>query len=373
MVVSLFLFIGWKEESIMKKKIKILFSILAAIIAIILIYVGYVYFSYSRIEDDVSIKVVQKAEHSSLTTNKEYRITTFNIGYGSYTPDYTFFMDGGKQSKAVSKESVSTNIDGVIETTKKIAPDFALFQEVDEKATRSRGVDEVQQINQSFKEHTSAFAVNYDSAFLMYPVLDPIGKSKSGILTLSNTEMESSTRYSLPIETNFNKFFDLDRAFTVSKIPVANGKSLMLYNVHLSAYIKDQKIQKEQVHKLFDHMEQEYKKGNYVVCGGDFNHDLLPSSTETFKNDPTEEYTWLQPFPKTELPENLRVAALSETKEAVPSVRNLDKPYEKGKSFVALIDGFIVSDNIENINGKVIDKEFQHSDHNPVEMTFKLK
>ncbi|MBO0475315.1 hypothetical protein IGL98_001115 [Enterococcus sp. DIV0840] len=357
----------------MKRKIKILVSFLAIFITIILAYVGYVYFSYSRIADDLPVEIRQKAKDKRASTNQEYKITTFNIGYGSYTPDYTFFMDGGKQSKAVSKESVVENISGVIDTTKKIDPDFALFQEVDENATRSRSVDEVAQINQQFNDYSSVFATNYDSAFLMYPILDPIGKSKSGILTLSNTAIEESTRYSLPIETNFNKFFDLDRAFTVSKIPVENGKYLMIYNVHLSAYIKDQKIQKEQVHKLFDHMENEYKKGNYVVGGGDFNHDLLDSSTETFKNDTTEEYTWLQPFPKKELPKHLQVAAMSKANIPVPSVRNLDKPYKKGESFVALIDGFIISDNVENISGKVTNAEFENSDHNPVEMTFKLK
>lgn len=357
----------------LRKSIKVFLSVLSIFIAIILVYVGYVFFSYGRIADNEPVEITQKAKMNQAATNKEYKISTFNIGYGSYTPDYTFFMDGGKQSKAVSEASVVKNISGVIDTTKKIDPDFALFQEVDEKATRSRGVDEVTQINQQFSDYTSVFATNYDSAFLMYPVLDPIGKSKSGILTLSNHEIETSTRYSLPIETNFNKFFDLDRAFTVSKIPVENGKYLMLYNVHLSAYIKDQKIQKEQVHKLFEHMENEYKKGNYVVGGGDFNHDLLDSSTETFKNDTTEEYTWLQPFPKEELPKNLQVATLSETKIPVPSVRNLDKPYTKGESFVALIDGFIVSDNVENVSGKVSDAEFENSDHNPVEMTFKLK
>ncbi|ALS01340.1 hydrolase [Enterococcus silesiacus] len=357
----------------LKKVLTIVLTILAILSVVVLAYVGYVFFSYARIADDFPIEITQKAKAKQVSTDQEYKITTFNIGYGSYTPDYTFFMDGGKQSKAVSKESVVKNISGVIDTTKKIDPDFALFQEVDEKATRSRGVDEVAQIKQQFTDFSSVFVTNYDSAFLLYPILDPIGKSKSGILTLSNNEIEASTRYSLPIETNFNKFFDLDRAFTVSKIPVENDKYLMLYNVHLSAYIKDQKIQKEQVHKLFDHMENEYKKGNYVVCGGDFNHDLLDSSTETFKNDTTEEYTWLQPFPKKELPENLQVAVLSELKTPVPSVRNLDKPYKKGESFVALIDGFIISDNVENISGKVIDAEFNNSDHNPVEMTFKLK
>ncbi|EOL43775.1 hypothetical protein [Enterococcus caccae] len=356
----------------LKKALKICLGILTLFIAIILAYVGYVYFSYSRIADNLSVETIQKAKVTQVSTNKEYKITTFNIGYGSYTPDYTFFMDGGKQSKAVSKASVVENISGVIDTTKMIDPDFALFQEVDKKATRSRGVDEVTQITQQFNDYSSVFATNYDSAFLMYPILDPIGKSQSGILTLSNSEIEETTRYSLPIETNFNKFFDLDRAFTVSKIPVENGKYLMLYNVHLSAYIKDQKIQKEQVHKLFDHMKNEYKKGNYVVGGGDFNHDLLDSSTETFKNDTKEEYTWLQPFPKKELPKNLHVATLNETETPVPSVRNLDKPYKKGESFVALIDGFIISDNVENIGGKVIDGAFKNSDHNPIQLTFKL-
>ncbi|MEI5993106.1 endonuclease/exonuclease/phosphatase family protein [Candidatus Enterococcus mansonii] len=357
----------------LKKSIKIFLSLLVIFITIILAYVGYVYFSYARIADNLSIESKQNAKVKEVLTNKEYKIATFNIGYGSYTPDYTFFMDGGKQSKAESKTSVVKNISGAIATTKSIDPDFALFQEVDEKATRSRGVNEVDQINQQFSDYSSVFATNYDSAFLMYPILDPIGKSKSGILTLSNTKIDTSTRYSLPIETNFNKFFDLDRAFTVSKIPVENGKYLMLYNVHLSAYIKDQKIQKEQIHKLFDHMENEYKKGNYVVGGGDFNHDLLDSSIETFKNDTAEEYTWLQPFPKKELPKHLQVAALTEVETPVPSVRNLDKPYKKGESFVALIDGFIISDNVENIDVQVIDAEFKHSDHNPVEMTFKLK
>lgn len=356
-----------------KKILTILLTIVSILSVVVLAYVGYVYFSYARIADNLPVEITQKAKIEQATIDKEYTITTFNIGYGSYTPDYTFFMDGGKQSKAVSKESVIENISGIIDTTKTIDPDFALFQEVDEKATRSRSVDEVTQITQQFNDYSSVFATNYDSAFLMYPILDPIGKSKSGILTLSNTAIEESVRYSLPIETNFNKFFDLDRAFTISKIPVENGKYLMIYNVHLSAYIKDQEIQKEQVHKLFDHMENEYKKGNYVVGGGDFNHDLLESSTETFKNDTTEEYTWLQPFPKKELPENLQVAALSETKKTVPSVRNLDKPYKNGESFVALIDGFIISDNVENISGKVTDAEFKNSDHNPVEMIFKLK
>ena len=38
-----------------------------------------------------------------------------------------------------------------------------------------------------------------------------------------------------------------------------------------------------------------------------------------------------------------------------------------------MIDGFIVSDNIEPTFVDVIDTGFRYSDHNPVKMKFKLK
>ncbi|MHC5226819.1 exonuclease/endonuclease/phosphatase family protein [Enterococcus sp. LJL99] len=346
--------------------------LLVILFSILLVYVAYVYLSYHRVADNQRLSITHKTEESELSLDHEYKVTTYNIGYGSYPPDYTFFMDGGEKSKAESKQSVVEAIDGAISTIQSQTPDFALFQEVDEAATRSRKVDEVTQIGQAFTSYDQAFAVNYDSAYLMYPILDPIGKSKSGLLTLSNTKMIESRRYSLPIETNFNKFFDLDRAFTVSEIPVENGRSLMLYNVHLSAYLKDEAIQKKQLRTLFDQMEKEYKKGNYVLCGGDFNHDLLTSSNEIFENDTSEDYSWLQRFPKEELPAGLEVVTYQETGMVTPSVRNLDKPYIEGESFVALIDGFILSKNIKAQKIAVVDTGFLYSDHNPVELSFRL-
>lgn len=357
----------------MNKLLKVILGIFVLVVAIILSYIGYVYFSYSRIKDNVELTVNQRANVKQLSVGEKYQVTTFNLGYGSYTPDYTFFMDGGKQSKAVDKETVEKNISGAIKAIQQEKPDFALFQEVDEEATRSRHVNEVTRIEDSFPEYSSSFAVNYNSAYLMYPILDPIGKSKSGLLTLSNTMIENSIRHSLPIETNFNKFFDLDRSFTVTKIPVENGKFFMLYNVHLSAYIKDKEIQKAQMLKLFDHMEKEYDYGNYIVCGGDFNHDLLDSSSEIFENESQTDYSWLQAFPEKELPKGFNVVPLDGNQEPVPSVRNLDKPYKKGESFVAVIDGFITSDNVKPINNNVVNLGFQNSDHNPVKLGFKLE
>ena len=35
-----------------------------------------------------------------------YRVASYNIGFGAYSNDYSFFMDGGKESRARSPEAV---------------------------------------------------------------------------------------------------------------------------------------------------------------------------------------------------------------------------------------------------------------------------
>ena len=53
--------------------------------------------------------------------------------------------------------------------------------------------------------------------------------------------------------------------------------------------------------------------------------------------------------------------------------RGADIPYEKGVNYVTVIDGFIVSDNVEVTENFTVDTEYAFSDHNPVKLTFKLK
>ena len=53
--------------------------------------------------------------------------------------------------------------------------------------------------------------------------------------------------------------------------------------------------------------------------------------------------------------------------------RGADIPYEKGVNYVTVIDGFIVSDNVEVISNATVDTQYAYSDHNPVKLCFKLK
>ncbi|MGN1061822.1 MAG: endonuclease/exonuclease/phosphatase family protein, partial [Candidatus Scatosoma sp.] len=114
---------------------KIMLCVLCVFLALLLTvisYAAYVLLSYSRIEDYLVLEpesALSGRTEEQMQTGQTYTVTTYNIGFGAYTPDFTFFMDGGKESRAASEESVKTHVTAAAETAKDFSPDFALFQE----------------------------------------------------------------------------------------------------------------------------------------------------------------------------------------------------------------------------------------------------
>ena len=76
------------------------------------------------------------------------------------------------------------------------------------------------------------------------------------------------------------------------------------------------------------------------------------------------------------MPKGIKVAFELLDKDArvqlSPSCRNTDSPYEKDVSFVTMVDGFLVSDNMKVVRIQTVDNGFLYSDHNPVTITFQL-
>lgn len=121
----------------------------------------------------------------------------------------------------------------------------------------------------------STFASNFHSAFLAVPLNNPHGTVRSGVLSMSKYKMDSAIRRKYPVSSGpIEKFVDLDRCFVVMRFPVTNGKDLVMINSHMSAYDKGGKMRKAQMKLISSVMEKEYRRGNYVIVGGDFNHAL---------------------------------------------------------------------------------------------------
>lgn len=362
-------------RAVLKKITKrALFSVIAVVCALLLVVIGYVVYllvDYDRLDDNLSL-TVKDGTGLVAKQNEEYSILTYNIGFCAYLPDFGFFMDGGKESRAKSKESVNSTLSGINGLIGGLSPDFIMLEEVDEKATRSFKVNQREYFEKAYTEYDSVYAQNYDSSYLFYPIFKPHGKSKSGMLTFSRYNVKSNAiRRSLPIENSLMKFFDLDRCYSITRVEIEGGKELVLFTAHLSAYTSDGKIADEQIKMLTEEMQAEYNKGNYVICGGDFNKDLLGNSQEIFGRS-GEGQTWAQPFPLKYLEgKDLNLVSSLDEDNPLPTCRNADGPYNPSQ-FVLTVDGFIVSANVEVTSCVVADGSFIYSDHNPVLMKFIL-
>lgn len=357
-----------------RKVLKVILGIIVALLVIVLAYVAYVMISYDRIEDNKELEISNpETVTSNIPVDKEQKITSWNIGFGAYEQDYSFFMDGGKESWARSKDGLIENMDNIAQSLHSMDSDLYLVQEVDYDGTRTYHVDERKILEESFSDLATTFADNYDSPFLFWPLYQPHGANKAGILTLSKYAMSNSIRRSLPIQTDMAKFLDLDRCYDFIRIPTDNGKDLVLINFHLSAYTTDETIADQQLEMIYEQIVQERINGNYVICGGDFNKDLIGDGGACFGVKKDKDHSWCREYKTEAIPEGFSLVVPHKDGENIASSRTADAAYDINKSFRCTLDGFIVSDNVEVLDTNTVELEFMYSDHNPVFMNFKLK
>ena len=359
-----------KTKKPLKKALKIIGIVLLAVILLFAGYVAYVLISYHRIGDQPLTS--EETATGAFEKGTEYKVVSYNIGFGAYEIDFGFFMDGGDNARAWSKERLDKNLLNIASALKQKDADLYLIQEIDVGSTRSYNVDERPYLTNVLTGYAYTFAQNYDSPFLVYPITQPFGKARSGLMTFSKAPITASERKEVPVETGFSKFLDLDRCYSKHCIPLADGGELVLYNLHLSAYTSDGKIAYEQLEILLTDMQSEYEKGNHCIAGGDFNKDILGDSSKYFGKADVE-YTWAQPIPDSMFEgRNIKLIAPIDEADPIPSSRNADGPYHEGQ-YTLTIDGFLVTDNVKVTYANVIDTGFAYSDHNPVEMRFILQ
>lgn len=385
----------------MKTSKKILISILAVLIVVVLFvvgYVGYVLLSYNRI-GDMDLDITTAASNNEVKIGDVYSVSTYNIGFGAYSQDFTFFLDTGYDengeetcgyySKAKSKEEVLFNTNGAIDTILDLNVDFALFQEVDTDSTRSYKINQNEMIKQAFTGFDSTFAINFHSAYLPYPLYDMHGIANAGLATLSKYKIQSAKRYEYTISDSLSKLFDLDRCFSEIIVDIeGSDKKLHIVNSHMSAYDKGGVIRAKQIEELNAYMKECQEEGDYVVIGGDYNHDLItynPNFSYTKDNIPfyvnKKAPDWVSYFYDENGTSEFIDGYSIVTSDNNPTCRNNDMEWEPGKTFTCVVDGYIVSNNIEivyieNVQTKQGNKGydgFAYSDHEPVYMQFKLK
>lgn len=301
----------------------------------------------------------------TLLAGQSLSIISWNIGYAGLGAGEDFFMDGGKMARPSSRDTVNRYLDGIKSSISEAAPDLLLLQEVDIDAHRTYGIDE----SAALHFGTSFLALNYSCPFVPVP-MPPIGKVNSGLMTVSNYEVASAERLSLPCPFSWPlRIANLKRCLLVSYLPLeGTDRNLVLVNLHLEAY-DDGEGKIAQTNQLREFIAAEYEKGNYVIAGGDFNQ-TFPGGLESYPIlDPS---LWTPGvLDDSLLPEGWRYACDT----ATPSCRLLNQPYDPSDTAHTqyyVIDGFILSPNVALEEVSTLDLGFANSDHNPVRIRVSL-
>ena len=366
----------WHNSPMVKKFFMIVFSIILILIILAAALVAFLTFTEYIPEDLENVTVTGSATTKetvpALKAGYAYNIMTWNIGFGALGDNADFILDGGTSVMPSTEERVNTNISNITSQIKYQHPSFVLLQEVDRESKRSYNMDQMQRIASNLPEKNYTYTTNIRCSYIPYP-WPPIGNVESGLMTLSDYDAKESTRIQLPIPFKWPvRVANFKRCLMMNRYDVeGTDKELVIFNLHLEAY-DDGTGKEEQTRIMRSYLESEVNKGNYVIAGGDFNQTFSSIDTSKF---PSLDVKWHSGIiHESDFNDMWQFVMDSET----PSCRSLDKPYaganhEPDKFQFYLIDGFIVSSNIEVKLFSAKDMGFQYTDHNPVFMRFKLK
>ncbi len=297
---------------------------------------------------------------AQIITGDTLRLLSWNIGYGGLGDNMDFFMDGGLKARD-TEQRTRKNIDAIKRLLTEYSHfDFILLQEVDSISKRNYGMNLYGEIVDLLPMFNPYYAVNYQSIYVPIPLKDPIGKVKSGLLTLSRHSAATAQRVSLPQNKSFpTRLFHLKRALLVAGFDLGDDQKLYVANCHNSAFDDGGDRQQEMafIRQTLDTMD------NFIITG-----DWNSTPPKHVQSSAESENEFFHPIKIHE--DDLGQSVNFAVDYSGRSARYNYEPYQKGRTTTTLIDFAVSSRNITPIETKVLDLGFENSDHNPVIYTF---
>lgn len=359
----------------MKHFLKIFLTVIIVIVALVVVFaiglITWLSIKEYKPEPTLALEIKKSSDSGSVSeienpdSKKDLTILSWNIGYAGLGKGSDFFMDGGKGVQSADRQTVEKYLSGIKEFISGQDADIVMLQEVDTDSARTYGINEADALASGNFVH----ALNYSCPFVPYP-FPPIGKVHSGLLTTTGYEIEKADRIALPCPFSWPvSTANLKRCLLASYLPIeGSSKQLVIVNFHLEAY-DDGEGKIAQTKMLREFIQNEYEKGNYVIAGGDFNQ-TFPGTLDIY---PIMQSDYWVPgeLDSDILPEGWSFAYDT----SAPSCRLLNQPYDRADKNTQhyVLDGFILSPNIQLNSVENIDLLFENSDHNPVILNVSLK
>ncbi len=234
-------------------------------------FVGWVYFSTLQ-PDQVQPAPVTTNQDAPLISDKDgIKLLTWNVQFLA-GKGYYFYYKGGSDTRPTSEDIIKTT-EEVAGLIKEEEPDIILLQEVDDGAKRTDHEDQLEKLlahlPNEYNSHASAFY--WKAAFAPHPkILGSVGMKLS---VISRYKIETATRYQLPLKPDnwFVRQFDLKRAVLEVRFPRDEGKDLVVFNTHLTAFSFGSDVRRRQIEEIHSLLNEKSSDGTPWIIGGDFN------------------------------------------------------------------------------------------------------
>lgn len=349
----------------MKKRLwlRIVLGLAAVVLAALAVLVTYLTVTEYRPQARQTAEIVQLRSGSTASVGEQMTVYSWNIGYAGLDAASDFFMDGGSKVNSTTEE-VEKNLSAIKSFISSQPAAAWLLQEVDVDSARTGYINEAEAISAAYGG-SFALAYNYKCSFVPIP-LPPIGRVESGIATFTCGSVTGAPeRIALPCSFSWPvSAANLKRCLLVTRLAVeGSSKEVVLVNLHLEAY-DDGEGKIAQTKLLMEILQQEYEKGNYVIAGGDFNQ-TFPGVLDTY---PVQGDVWTPSvMEEGALPDGFRYVF----DDSNASCRLLDRPLNENSQLYVL-DGFVVSANVQVDMVETVVLDFANSDHNPVKLNITL-
>lgn len=302
------------------------------------------------------------------TIDDSFTIISWNIGYFGLGAEMDFFYEGGTMVRP-SKEQYELYRHLALQRISTFdTAEFILLQEVDTMSHRSYKDNQFKDIIRILPGYEGFFAMNY-KAWVPVPPSSPMGKVRAGQITLSRYNPQYAAR--MAFESSYDwpmRLFQLKRCYLETRFITRSGKELVLINTHNSAFDDAASLREKELNTLKQLMIEEYKKGNYVLIGGDWNQNPPPYDTADLL--PVYKSKYISPgIPSDFIPTGWNYAydPLHTTN------RDVNTPYSEGSTITNLIDFFVLSPNIKLEKVQTIPTAYRESDHQPVVLKVTLQ
>ncbi len=222
--------------------------------------------------DDVTpAERVCPADAPAAPTDRPLRVLVWNLQYAG-SRNHHFFYDGG-EAVHVPPADVARSLERIAEVITEADPDLLLLQELDRGSDRTGRVDQLALLLQGPNYPCWAATPYHKVGYVPTPSHQHMGRVDMQLAVLSRFQLGEATRRQLPLlaEPWWRQAFNLRRAVLDVPMVLDDGRSVRLFNTHLSAFSKGDGTLGRQMAVLDALAGEEESAGRPWVLGGDLN------------------------------------------------------------------------------------------------------